>query len=59
MKVVKNLKLPQPTKSGQKVDKEYLKMVEQAVYGCILGAFVQGLDVSRTSNFPYTTDEGR
>lgn len=43
--VVKNLQIPQPSKSDVKPDKEFLKMVEKAVYGCILGAFVQGLDI--------------
>lgn len=46
LEVVKNLKMPQPCKSERKVDDALLKTVEKAVYGCILGAFVQGLEVS-------------
>lgn len=50
LKVVENLKMPEPSKSDKKVDPEFLKVVEKAVYGCILGAFVQGLDVSTGSD---------
>jgi hypothetical protein len=50
LKVVENLKMPEPSKSDKKVDPEFLKVVEKAVYGCILGAFVQGLDVSTESD---------
>jgi hypothetical protein len=45
LKVVENLKVPQPSKSERKVDEALLKTVEKAVYGCVLGAFVQGLEV--------------
>lgn len=42
--VVKNLKIPEP--SRREAEKgEILKVAEQAVYGAVLGAFVQGLAV--------------
>jgi len=45
--VTKNLKIPQPSKAdlSEKERDELLSHFEQAVYGAILGAFVQGLEV--------------
>jgi 6-phosphogluconate dehydrogenase len=48
--VVENLKIPQPTRSERKVDEALLKTVEKAVYGCVLGAFIQGLEVGHSSS---------
>lgn len=47
-----NIQVPQPHEAkkiaddmGEKEKKEFLEDVHQAVYGCILAAFVQGLEV--------------
>lgn len=48
--MVENLKIPQPTRSERKVDEALLKTVEKAVYGCVLGAFIQGLEVGHSSS---------
>jgi 6-phosphogluconate dehydrogenase len=52
LKVAENLKIPQPhsaekpLKGMSESDKaQFLKDVHEAVYGCILGAFVQGLEI--------------
>jgi hypothetical protein len=41
--VADNLQIPQPRRSKVKADDEFLRDVEAAVYGAVLGAFVQGL----------------
>lgn len=51
--VVKALDMPQPGKSSHKVDGAFLQKVEKAVYGCILGAFIQGLEVSSDTTVLY------
>jgi len=45
--VVKNLKIPQPSASklSDAEKKEVIDAMESAVYGCILGGFVQGLEI--------------
>lgn len=45
--VVKNMKLPQPRpgKLDEKEEQDMMKTVEQAVYGCVMGGFVQGLAI--------------
>ena len=43
--VVKNLKIPQPGKDTA-AKAAMLEVMESAVYGAVLGAFVQGLQVS-------------
>jgi len=52
LKVAENLKIPQPHSAEKPLkgmsdsDKaQFLKDVHEAVYGCILGAFVQGLEI--------------
>ncbi|KAK4689560.1 hypothetical protein P7C73_g543, partial [Tremellales sp. Uapishka_1] len=49
LKVVENLKIPQASEKKVNLDKaeldKFLDIVEQAVYGGILGAFVQGLEM--------------
>ena len=52
LKVAENLKIPQPhsaekpLKGMSESDKaQFLQVVHEAVYGCILGAFVQGLEI--------------
>ncbi|RXK36509.1 6-phosphogluconate dehydrogenase (decarboxylating) [Tremella mesenterica] len=47
LEVVKNMSLPQPRedKLGKGVKEDVMKSVEKAVYGCILGGFVQGLAI--------------
>ncbi len=44
----KNLKIPQPTLANlsEKEKKEIVDSMEMAVYGAILGAFIQGMQVS-------------
>jgi len=46
--VFKNLKIPQPTLANlsEKEKKEIVDSMEMAVYGAILGAFIQGMQVS-------------
>lgn len=52
LQVAENLKIPQPHSADRPLqgmsdsDKaQFLKDVHDAVYGCILGAFVQGLEI--------------
>lgn len=52
LQVAENMKIPQahsadkPLKGMSESDKaQYLKDVHDAVYGCILAAFVQGLEI--------------
>ena len=52
LKVAENMKIPQPhsaekpLKGMSESDKaQFFKDVHEAVYGCILGAFVQGLEI--------------
>lgn len=52
-KVADNLQIPQPHEAqkvvkqmGEQEKKDFLEVVHQAVYGCILAGFVQGLEVS-------------
>ena len=54
--VAKNLRIPKPghPNLSEKEKKEILEAMEPAVYGAILGAFVQGLEVNgfrRTGRF--------
>jgi len=51
-KVADNLQIPQPHEAqkvvkqmGEQEKKDFLEVVHQAVYGCILAGFVQGLEI--------------